>query len=510
MTPPSTQKTGAPRSLWRNREFVALWSGQVVSTLGAQTSGTAMPLLVLGTTGSPSDAGIVAASGTLPYLIAHLPAGALVDRWNRRTVLLVSELCAGLALLTVPAALWLGRVTVAHLAAVAFVQGLCFVFFGLAERAALPGIVPTSLLPTAIAHNEARARGAALVGPPLGGALFGISRTLPFLADALSYFAACVGLLFIRTDPRNRPTTPTESLWRSTTAGLRWVWRHPLIRAALLLIALSNLVFHALVLILVVLARHHGATPTAIGTMLGIYSAGGLAGALAATRLHRHFTPRSVIIGANWIWAALLPLFAFTSDPLLIGAIGAATAFVGPLWNVVIISYGTVLVPNELLGRVNSAAMTLSWGVMPVASLGAGYLLTTVGPVGAVWALAALMLAAAIAATASPAVRSAPPLPTTEESTPRPSISAYAVAAVEGEDDMAETQLTHKQALAAVIQALGGTWDTERAVLALRVAGYEPTGDEAAGKEARRNLRELAEDGLIERPDPEQAVYRLA
>ncbi|WP_327726881.1 hypothetical protein OG250_05620 [Streptomyces sp. NBC_00487] len=75
---------------------------------------------------------------------------------------------------------------------------------------------------------------------------------------------------------------------------------------------------------------------------------------------------------------------------------------------------------------------------------------------------------------------------------------------------MTEKPLTHKQALAAVIQALGGTWDTERAVLALRVAGYRPTDDEAAGKEARRNLRELAQDSVIVRPDLDQAVYRPA
>ncbi|NBM19596.1 hypothetical protein GUY61_29295 [Streptomyces sp. GC420] len=80
----------------------------------------------------------------------------------------------------------------------------------------------------------------------------------------------------------------------------------------------------------------------------------------------------------------------------------------------------------------------------------------------------------------------------------------------EGEGEMTEKPLTHKQALAAVIQALGGTWDTERAVLALRVAGYQPANDEAAGKEARHNLRELARDGLIVRPDPGQAVYRPA
>ncbi|WP_206300914.1 MFS transporter [Streptomyces populi] len=369
MTAPAMQGNAARRpSLWRNRDFFALWGGQAVSALSAQTSGTAMPLLVLATTGSPSDAGIVGAAGTLPYLVAHLPAGPLVDRWDRRRILLTSELCAGLALSTVAVAIWLGRVTVAHLTVVAFVQGLCFVFFGLAERAALPRIVPAALLPTAIAHNEARSRGAALAGPPLGGLLFGIGGAVPFLADALSYALSSVGLLFVRGDLQDRTTTPTESLWRATTEGLRWIWRHPLVRAAIFLIAAGNLVFQALILVLVVLAQHHGATSTTIGTMLGIYSGGGLIGAIAAGKFHHRFTPRTVIVGVNWIWAALLPLFALASNPLLIGAIGAACAFVGPLWNVVIISRTTLLVPNELLGRVTSAAMTLSWGVMTAES----------------------------------------------------------------------------------------------------------------------------------------------
>jgi hypothetical protein len=75
---------------------------------------------------------------------------------------------------------------------------------------------------------------------------------------------------------------------------------------------------------------------------------------------------------------------------------------------------------------------------------------------------------------------------------------------------MTDRPLTHKQALAAVIQALGGTWDTQRAVLALRVAGHEAKDPEAAEKAARTNLRALADDGVIVRPDPDEAVYRLA
>jgi predicted MFS family arabinose efflux permease len=410
--------TSTRPSLWRNRDFVTLWSGQVVSALGARISATAMPLLVLTTTGSPADAGLVAAAGTLPFLIAHLPAGPLVDRWNRRRILLTSEALAGLTLASVPVAQWLGMLTVAQLAVVAFVQGMCAVFFGVAETAALPTIVPAAQLPTALAQNEARGRGAALAGGPLGGLLFGLDRALPFLADAISYAAASIALLFVRKDLQTESAAPAEPLWRSTVTGLRWIWRHPLIRAAILLIAASNLVFQALVLVLVVLAQRRGATAGDIGMMLGIYSGGGLLGALAAGRFHRHFTPRMVIIGVNWCWTALLPLFLLTANAPQIGAIGAVTAFIGPLWNVVIVSYSALLVPNELLGRVTSAAMTLSWGVMPIGSLGAGLLLTAAGPNGAILVLTGVMLATAAAATISPAVRHAPPLPTENPTRP--------------------------------------------------------------------------------------------
>lgn len=113
------------------------------------------------------------------------------------------------------------------------------------------------------------------------------------------------------------------------------------------------------------------------------------------------------------MWAALLPLFTVAPGPIGLGIVGALCAFVGPMWNVVILSYATLVVPNDLLGRVMSAGATLTWGVMPVASLGAGLLLTVLSPVAVIGGLAAVMLGAATAATLSPAIRSAPALPAT-------------------------------------------------------------------------------------------------
>ncbi|SDT52904.1 MFS transporter [Actinoplanes derwentensis] len=398
-------------SLWRNRDFTLLWGSQIVSTLGATITGTATPLLVLATTGSPLDAGLVGAAGTLPHLIANLPAGPLVDRWNRRRILLISEIVGAMTLLTIPVAIWFEALTTAQLCVVAFVQGLCFVFFGLAEDAALPMVVSPGELPAAIAHNEARGRAAALAGPPIGGALFGLDRALPFLLDGLSSIVAAGALLFLRRDLQKPPEGPAEPLWRSATTGIRYVWRNPLIRVSLLLIAVSNAVFQALVLVLVVLAGEQGATPSAVGLMMGVYSAGGLLGAIAAGRLHQRFSFRAVLVGINWIWAALLPLMLLTTHPFQVGVIGALCAFVGPLWNVVIFAYAGVVVPNELLGRVMSAGATVTWGVMPLASLAAGVLLTAVGPRGSLWALSGVMLAAAVAATVNPSVRTAPDRP---------------------------------------------------------------------------------------------------
>ncbi|WP_424533262.1 MFS transporter [Sphaerisporangium viridialbum] len=407
MTPPAARR----QSLWRNRDFMALWSGQIVSTLGTRISATAAPLLVLAMTGSPADAGLIGAAATVPYLVAHLPAGTLVDRWNRRRIMLAAQLTACAAIASIPVAFWLGALTLTHLAIAVFVQGTCFVFFGVAEEAALPKIVQAPLLPAAIAQNEAKGRGAALAGPPLGGLLFGIGHALPFVAHAISYLVASVALLFVRRDLQDRRAVPPGSLWRDTIAGLRWLWGHSLIRAAVVLVAASNLIFAGLSLVLVVLAREQGASSTEIGLMLGIYGGGGLLGAFAAGWLHHLFTPRSVVIGVNWIWAALLPLLAVAPNWWALGAIGAATAFIGPMWNVVIGTFQLTLVPNELLGRVGSASMTVGWGVMPLGSLGAGYLLAEAGPVAAVLVLSAAMLVTAVVATLNRSVRAAPAAP---------------------------------------------------------------------------------------------------
>lgn len=181
-----------------NRDLRLLWLGSVVSVLGSRASTIAYPLLVLALTGSPADAGLAGFAATIPYLLWQLPAGALVDRWNRRLIMIACDAGRALALASIVLALAIDRISFAQIVAVSFIEGSLYVFHSLAEPAAVRNLVHPAHLPLALSQIEARERGAALLGQPLGGFLFDLGRAVPFLADALSYLASLTALLLIK------------------------------------------------------------------------------------------------------------------------------------------------------------------------------------------------------------------------------------------------------------------------------------------------------------------------
>ncbi|HEV8192603.1 MAG TPA: MFS transporter, partial [Ktedonobacterales bacterium] len=170
MTAPKISATPQrPRSLFRNRDYMLLWGGQTVSTIGTEVSMVAFPFLVLALTGSPAQAGLMGGLRALPYLLFSLPAGALIDRWNRKTVMILCDAGRALALGSIPLALILGQLTLVQLYTVSAAEGTLFVFFNLAEVASLPRVVPKEQLPAANAQYSATEGTSALVGPALGG-----------------------------------------------------------------------------------------------------------------------------------------------------------------------------------------------------------------------------------------------------------------------------------------------------------------------------------------------------
>jgi MFS family permease len=341
-------------------------------------------------------------------MLFYLPAGALVDRWDRKRVMLVADACRALALGSLGITLALDAATLAQIIVVAFVEGTGFVFFSLSESAALPQVVAKEQLPTAVAQNQARTQGADLVGQPLGGALFGVSRLVPFAADAASYLVSFVSLLFVRPAFQEQRAPSTTRLRAEIAEGIGWLWRQPFLRAGVLLVAGSNFAFSAIILALIVRSKQLGASPATIGLMLASFGAGAIVGSIVAPSVQRRVHAKVVIIASFWIWAAGALATAFIRSPYAFGGIWAFGALFGPIFNVSFSAYRYALVPDRLLARVGSVALVVAWGAIPLGQLTAGLLLGRLGSKETIIWLAVAMAAVGAAATLSPSIRQAP------------------------------------------------------------------------------------------------------
>jgi MFS family permease len=396
--------------LRRNRDFRLLWSGQVVSVFGSQISRLAYPLLVLAMTGSAERAGVIGAVATVPYSLAQIPAGVLVDRWDRRRIMLACDAGRLVALGSIPLAGAAWRVTYPQLLVVAFIEGTLFVAFNLAERAGIPAVVAPDDLSSAVAQNEAKSQGANLAGPAVAGILFGVARLLPFLADAVSYAISLVTVTLLRSNlSSTRPGPGTSrSVRRDLGEGFTWMWKQPFFRAGAVLTAGVNPVMVAVSLTIIVIVRGDGASPRVIGLVMACGGVGGLLGAMAAPRLLRHISPNAVVTVCTWAWAALLALMAIFRGPAELAALFVTLLFLGPLWNVAMQTTRARLIPNHMLGRASSVTLLIAWSTMPVGSLLGGLALQAIGGAGTMRILAALMAAIALAAALSPSLRRGP------------------------------------------------------------------------------------------------------
>jgi MFS family permease len=399
----------APVPLRRNRDFILLWSGQLVSTVGTRISAIAYPLLVLTTTGSPAKAGLVGFAQSIPFALVYLPAGVFVDRWNRKRIMLVADGGRALALASVVVALALDGLTLAQILFVAVVEGTLFIFFQLAESAALPQIVPRAQLGTAVAQNEAREQGAELAGGPLGGILFAIDRFVPFLVDAISYAVGFVTLLFLRSELQEEREPRKTNIRAEIAEGIRWLWEERFLRVVVALVGGTNFVLNALFLTLIVRARDLDASPPLIGAMFAFFGAGAILGAFVAPAVQRHVAPRIVILLALWVWAVETATLFVLPNAVALGAVFGLIGFLGPPFNVTLASYRYALVPDRLLARVGSVGRLVAWGTIPLAYLTAGILLAAIGAPAMLLTLAALMIVVAASATLISDVRNVPP-----------------------------------------------------------------------------------------------------
>jgi MFS family permease len=399
-----------PTSLWHNRDFILLWSGQMISAIGSQVSLLAFPWLILTVTGSPVQAGVIASVRTLPYILFGLPAGALVDRWDRKRVMVLCDAGRALALGSIPIAFAFGFLTAMQLYIVSFIEGTLFIFFGLAEAAALPRVVLLEQLSAATAQNEFIYSVSGLLGPSLSGLLYSIGNAIPFLADAVSYVLSVITLLFIKTQFQKERLHSRRKLWLEILEGLNWLWHHKVMRFLAVQVSGLDLCSAGYVLIVLVLAQEQHASKFATGLILACGGIGSIAGAFLVGPLSRRFSVGQLMTTASWLWVLTWLPFAFVSSPLGLGIAVAAAFVIVPIHASVQYGYRLASIPDNLQGRVNSVYRVILFGCQSIGLLLTGILLQAIGPVLTVLVLFVPQLLLAVATTFYRDLRHAPRL----------------------------------------------------------------------------------------------------
>jgi MFS family permease len=408
---------GVDVPLRRNRDYMLVWAGQAVSELGSQVSTVAYPLLVLADTHSPAKAGVVGLAATLPLPLLALPAGMLADHFDRKRLMLGCDALRAMALAALTVAVLSGGVAYGVVAAVAFVDGALLTVSFVTERGVLRRLVAPEQLAAAVAQNETAFYASSIVGPPLGGLLFAITRALPFLADAVSYAFSATATLLTRTSFQGERAEPRGSLVSEFTSGMRWLWHQPLLRSCSLLNAAANPTWRALYLMLVVLAKRHGASSSLIGVMFAMIALGGLFGGLvASSRFAEWISARAAVRFDICITALLMPLLLIARGTLFTAVIVALIEVPAPLANSQVEGLRGTLAPEHLQGRVHAAAGTLSQSLGWAGPLVIGLALQHLSSTASILILCGWALLSALAALLLPSMRSAWETSTAERS----------------------------------------------------------------------------------------------
>jgi MFS family permease len=355
--------------------------------LGSHVTTIAYPLLVLRLTGSPFTAGCAAFAATAPSVLVYIPAGALIDRWNPRRAMLLSELGRGLAIASVAVTLALGKPIVALLIAVAVIEGVLEVFSGLAERRYVGSFVEADEVSSALVGMEARTHVVLVMGRPLGGLLFGIEPILPFLADVASFIYSVDTLTRVsdikpcrKAMTASRKLMPEGGLINEIRQGLRWIYDDKYARMAIISFSGGTLIFQALIMVFLGDAHDQHLSAFTIGIILAASGVGGALGSTVASRL----LPR---IHYPWIRIQTLIWFAgfgFIALPvgrrfLFIAIAMAILGFTGALGNIALDTHLMRNVDKEMLARVTSVGRLATFAAAAIGPLLGGVLVQELG-----------------------------------------------------------------------------------------------------------------------------------
>ncbi len=338
----------------------------------------AFPLLTLAISHSPVLAGLTGTTTLAARLLFRLPAGALVDQSRRDRVLLVFNIVGFIAAISIGLAYAFHRLVIFHVFLACGVIGAADAFLLPALSAAVRTLVTPERRPAALAMSQARSHGASVVGPPLGGALYGVNASLPFLGDALSYAVAFISAIALR-GKLPAPEIAKEPMRTSITKGLRYVWRDPTVRGLMVWGAIVNLAGSTVWTAVILRLTSTGSSAGEIGTVEAAAAIAGLVGSIFAPRLVTRTRTGRMTVVTGLIVSVMFALSALLSSAVWVGVCLAAATLFLPANNSGIGAYIAARVPDEMQGRFNSAAGFVAQGLQPLGPLFAGVVAQSLG-----------------------------------------------------------------------------------------------------------------------------------
>jgi MFS family permease len=397
------------RPLRRNRDFILLQVAGLLSSGGSQISAIAYPLLVLALTASPAKAGIVTFARLLGMAVLALPAGLAADRLPRRRLMIAAHVLRAVAVGSLGLLVVLGEAVFWVILVVAFVEGTGATLYSAAHAGAMRAVVPKHQLPDAAATVTGREAAIGLASPALGGALFGLSRALPFLFHAVSYAFASIALLAMGTPFQEERSTNQSPLRSRLAEGFRFLWDHAFLRTCAFLFGLANFIGPGVLLAVVVIGKQQGLSGGQVGLLVSAFGGCLLLGAFLSPFIRRRLPVRGVLLLELWTWVGS-GLFIVWPNVYVLTASILPTALAIPSTDSVVEGYMLSMTPDRLVGRVASVRTTIALLIAPLGPLTAGILIDAVSERAAIGVFAAFGFALALWGTLSSSIRAAPTL----------------------------------------------------------------------------------------------------
>ncbi len=395
--------------LHRNRDFVLLQSGLLLSSAGSQMTSIAYPLLVLALTGSAAKAGIVAFVRLFAMAVFALPAGLAADHWSRRRLMIAAHGVRAVAIGSLAVLVASDEVVYWAIPVVAFVEGAGASVFSAAQSGAFRAVVPTPQLPAAVAVVTGREAAIGVASPALGGVLFGIARALPFLVHAALYLFSASALLAMRTPFQQAREVDRSRLRARVAEGFRFLWDNAFLRTVSLLFGLANFIGPGVLFAIVVIGEEQGLTSGRVGLLVATFGACILVGSFLSPLVRRRLPVRGVLLLELWTWVGC-GLFVIWPNVYVLTASILPTALAIPSTDSVVHSYRYAMTPDRLIGRVASVWSAIGLAIAPLGPLAAGLLLESTSARAAIAVFAAAGLALALWGTLSGSIRAAPSL----------------------------------------------------------------------------------------------------